>query len=326
MSQLNQEDQINLNYEVIEDILLRYYIVLKNYQKTKHGISNQTILVQSHNDSEYVLKIFRKFKNKQSIQDELNFVEYLNINELTVPELVQTTKNQNYLVYNHDGFDWIVIVMQKSIGQHQTWDTIDDNLLINIATNHAKLHNLGQQYWEDYGDKQNLQDFEILKHGLGKTVDELRNNDFGEYTNESRIQKLLTTIRNSSPTLPSSLPIGFIHGDFDETNFLVQDNKISCILDFDDLRQEPIINCLSVILFSIIKFNKTPKNTLKKYLTQYQLTRTLNKLEIDNLSIAITLTGYFYFLWEMNTNRNQKDILKCIDDIDTIELIMASVV
>jgi Ser/Thr protein kinase RdoA (MazF antagonist) len=210
--------------------------------------------------------------------------------------------------------------MHQAIGTHPKWDNNDESLLQNIATNHAKLHILGEKYYQSNPEDHKESDgFDLLENGLGKTVFELRKESFENYSENNRISTNLNQLRQLKINLPNSLPLGYIHGDFDETNFLVDQNKISAILDFDDLRIEPIINCLSVISFTILKYSRDPLEVLTKYLQFYKEIRPLNSHEIVYLKDCIKITGYFYFLWEMKTARPEKDILKCLDDLEVVD-------
>jgi Ser/Thr protein kinase RdoA (MazF antagonist) len=306
MTILNIKNQITITKELLLDVLSNFDVELGEYAETKHGIANRNLFIKSKDGSKYVLKILRNGKNLDSLELELNFIEFLSQNNLPVIGIVQSKLSQKFITFLTQGKEWVAILMHQSIGMHPTWKDIDDTLLQNIATSHAKLHILGEKYLQiSPNNSTDSKSFNLLENGLGRTVFELRDENFENYTSNKTILIKLDMLRKLKINLPNNLPLGYIHGDFDETNFLVDQNKISAILDFDDLRVEPVINCLSVILFTILKY--------------YNKIRILNSLELDYLKDCMKVTGYFYFLWEMKTGKPESEILKCLDDIDSVE-------
>jgi Ser/Thr protein kinase RdoA (MazF antagonist)/O-antigen/teichoic acid export membrane protein len=74
------------------------------------------------------------------------------------------------------------------------------------------------------------------------------------------------------------LPKGFSHCDFDATNILVNNQKLTCVLDFEGIRQVPFVSCLFFTLTRIYDLQPSKKD-LEFYVAAYQTSRKLTALE-----------------------------------------------
>ena len=75
------------------------------------------------------------------------------------------------------------------------------------------------------------------------------------------------------PNLPSAL----CHLDFDNGNVLSEKEKITVVLDFDDLRFAPMVLCLANTVWDVYFDQGT--SFVNEYIVTYEQTRPLNELE-----------------------------------------------
>lgn len=98
------------------------------------------------------------------------------------------------------------------------------------------------------------------------------------------------------------------HLDFDaEGNVLVKDNKVSAILDFDDLSYSPCIVCLGYTLWHVL-FISNDKHLLEQYITDYIKTRSLAKEEYEILPKILLFRNYVIGMLELTVRRREKYI------------------
>ena len=318
---LNEELQFKITEESLKHIL-GYYTNSKilSWKKTTHGISNQTIFDSLENGSELVLKIYSNSgkSNIDRIQKDINFCNFLNQNGIPTVEIIRTKEQKQVLEFVLDGVIWCVMLMKKSIGRHCEVEEYLTNpgLLKNIAQTHAKTHLLGIEYFEMNKDL-NKVILKPLEAGIGKTVKNLREENLFENETNPEILSIVQEIKEFTPIYPGNLPIGLIHGDFDPTNFLVENNEISCILDYDDSCPEPIVSCLGLMLHDCLWIDKTD-TTISLYLEFYQEVRPLTDLEKSFLVDSVLVAAYFNFLYEFKLGR-KKDINRRIELIKRIK-------
>jgi len=82
----------------------------------------------------------------------------------------------------------------------------------------------------------------------------------------------------------NDLPSGIVHGDLNEQNILVEDNRVHAILDFGDIHHAPLIFDIAVCICYMILHSKnldTPRHVLRGYLEECHLTsKEFNLLKI----------------------------------------------
>lgn len=61
---------------------------------------------------------------------------------------------------------------------------------------------------------------------------------------DSRLRAFLQRAKEYEVSLPSELPRGLCHLDYDTGNTLVNKNVVAAVLDFDDLALAPFVVCL----------------------------------------------------------------------------------
>lgn len=291
---LNPHNQISLNKEVLATILNQYGIKDFTFEAIEEGIANSSAFIQS-DSKKYVVRVYAQGKKDEDITFEINFQDYLRENGIPIPIIYKNNRGQELTIADIDDKRWQVILMDFVEGKSVTVKP-SYNLIAELARMQAKMHLLGIGFvklnsrptvlWT------NLQD--SLAPKLTKIPVE------GEDVSE-----LIERIKKYNYTLNPSLPYGYNHLDIDfDGNVLTKDNKVSGIVDFEDLQYSPIIVCLGFSLWNIL--DDEGFEAMKYYLNEYEKVRPLTLLEYEVLPNVIFFRNYVMaiirlLLWEKDT-------------------------
>jgi Ser/Thr protein kinase RdoA (MazF antagonist) len=176
-------------------------------------------------------------------------------------------------------------------------------LITDLAKHQARMHILGAEYAKKHKPTTTLnvliEGYFINKIPLKK----LRQQSIVDFLH--RAQKFVVKL---SPKLPQ----GFNHLDYDKTNTLSKNNKLSGILDFDDLSYSPIIVCLGYTLWDIAA-DSSDLHKLRLYLQTYCKIRKLKQLEIAYLKDILLFRNYAIGSMDvLLQGENSKDINKLL--------------
>lgn len=151
---------------------------------------------------------------------------------------------------------------------------VDEKLAYDIGVHHAKLHNVSPQETKTYKGISNVHDqwstfLETHFYGFAEDVKDVISEDLLNQSIE-----LFEELRNS---LPNPDGPSFIHMDFRPANIIIQENKVSGIIDFESARFGSTEMDFTKINRDI--FMKNPR-TLEAYQKGYKSIRTLIDLEV----------------------------------------------
>jgi Ser/Thr protein kinase RdoA (MazF antagonist) len=280
MPKLNPESQIKLTKTVIKGILEHYNVSVQSFAIPKGGIANATALVTTAN-GRCVVRVYRQNrKTLAHIKQELAFMKLLQKHKLPVPKVFPNKQNKFITQYKKDGRAWQCVVMEWMSGNHT--EHYSPTLLKNLARTQAKMHKLGANF---------------AKH-QPKTnrLDVLKEREFVKDINFSKLKKpnvieFLNRAKKYTIKLEEKLPRGFNHLDYDHANVLVERDKLSAILDFDDLTYSPLIVDLGYTLWDVL-FENGDIQSMRAYLREYQKLRQLQKLEKQYLRNILLFRNY----------------------------------
>jgi O-antigen/teichoic acid export membrane protein len=215
----------------------------------KPGPTSNTYTI-SNEDRKYILKLYPGGKRTAArLNSEINFTSFLAARDLPVPRTVSTMAGRPFGISQRGRI--YGVLMDFEPGNHP--QTYGNRLLRNMARIQAGIHMAGADY------------------ANGNATD----------------AKLL-----AGHTLKSSLlkfaPKGLAHFDFDGTNLLAKNGWVSCVLDFEGLRYDPLVVC---VIFTLSQLYQKQRDAgeLGEYLDSYQTVRQLNFLEKLAIRTALTL-------------------------------------
>ena len=172
-------------------------------------------------------------------------------------------------------------------------------LISELATIQAKMHLLGFSF------AKNQKRHERVLEELHETIAE--RNTITEIKEKNSLD-FLERGKEFFLSLSPNLPHGYNHLDYDtHGNVLVKDNKVTAILDFDDLSYSPCVVCLGYTLWHVI-FDSNDTELAKQYVIAYEKVRHLSKEEKSVLPQVILFRNYAIGAIELTVRKRYKYI------------------
>lgn len=255
-SKINDQSPVTLfprNEKELSALLHTYGITDFKYKKLTNGSSNTTLLIE-HPNGKSVLRIYQSQTiTDRIIKEEIGFMEFLASQGLPIPLVVKNIKGKKLSKLVQGDACHRYILMEYATGSHPAFYTLP--VIADMAEHQAKIHLGGIKYAS------------TLKAG------------------DDRTQKAFWA-KNSIPS--TILPHGFSHFDYDASNILFTDDRVSGILDFEGMRYGPLIVCMYFTLKRVYELGHDTSLPIA-YISLYQRTRKLNLLEKAILAILLSV-------------------------------------
>jgi Ser/Thr protein kinase RdoA (MazF antagonist) len=280
MPKLNPSDHPTIAHEFLEQILERYGIRSFTYESAASGIANTTLLINSDNKGQVVLRIYQRNRTLQDIRLELAFTEMLKNGGIPIASIQSDIRGRQIGEIEAEKHEWYYILMDFIGGAHA--DKYTPTLIKNLARIQAKMHILGATF--------SPHDHQPIR-GPKKLIETFNTRINRKEIDDAATRTFLDRARDFTVMLPASLPSGYNHLDYDADNVLVSDDKITAVLDFDDLEYTPIVMCLGYTLWDILDETGDIEQ-VRAYLAEYEQLRPLSKEEIDWLQPVIMFRNY----------------------------------
>ncbi len=297
MPKLEPNSQIQLSLPLLKKVLSVYNLNVTSFKVAKGGIENTTALVKTK-QGQFAFRVYRKSKKKtREIEQELEFMAYLTKAGLPVPKVYQNNSGKFITSFQANQTRWKAMLMDCMEGEHPKSYT--PAMLKDFAKVQAKMHLLGIKF--------------AKKQPKYWTMDRLKEEEFYKAIDIKKLKKqkvknFLLKGRSFTVILNPKLPKGFNHLDYDHANTLVKNNRLSAILDFDDLTYSPAAVCLGFTLWDIFYMeNKHLSNKFASlYLKEYKKHRPISGLELASLKNILLFRNYQIFallvmFWGENT-------------------------
>lgn len=245
------DESVRPTNTVVNRLLSQYKLHGATYECIDTDTTNSTVKVAYRGDK-YVLKVYRG--NQQTagrLDRELKFTQHLTAQDMPVPRTIASATGRPFARVRSNGRDWFAVLMHFEEGKHP--GSYSARLLRDMARVQAGIHMAGIAY-----AGVNAADARLL---AGRTL-------------KSR--------------LLSFAPKGLGHFDFDHTNLLAKNGLVSCVLDFEGLRYDPLVVC---VIFTLSRLYDEQRNAreLGQYLNSYQAVRPLNIMEKLAIRGALTM-------------------------------------
>lgn len=236
----------NLNKDTINNSLANYYdIVPKNIEEINRGTAN--IFKITTNENQYILKEFSENRSAQSVEKEVNIINFLAERNIKVPKYLKTNQNKYYI----ENENRIIILQEFVDGYTMDNNSVDDyKKIIESATILGKITKELMYYPELDGggfiDK-NLS-AESLKNGISKMralIEELNeDNPYKERIKEELEEKIQISeelLKSFDFNIVKKLTFTNAHGDYSIQQLIYNDTKGTTIIDFETAKKLPIV-------------------------------------------------------------------------------------
>jgi len=292
---LEPTNQIDLTKEALATILDVYNIQDFTFSPIHEGIANSSATIES-NGKKFVVRVYAQGKNDEDILFEISFQDYLREHGIAIPLIHKNKNGKELTVTEIDGKRWQIILMDFVEGQSITVKPSYE-LISELATLQAKMHLLGMEFAKD-ADRPK-KPWADLHDSL---VSKVENTTVGG----QEVKDLLQRVKAYSYPLNPDLPYGYNHLDIDfDGNVLTKDNRVSGIVDFEDLQWSPLVVCLGYSLWNVL--DDEGVEAMEHYLKEYEKVRPLTAAEKEALPNVIFFRNYVMvvirlLLWDENAH------------------------
>lgn len=266
-------------------ILLKYN--LGNF-KTSIPITKGTVQTNFFLETTKNKVVFRYYENrsKKPVLFEVNLIKYLKNKGYPCPDVFKNKQQEYVGIYHKKPYALFEFIEGEHI-KHPN-ETQKKELVKKVA----ELQILTKDYKPTYRDARWNYRPELCEKLAKKKAKKINSNNSREKL--KWLKKELSKLN-----LPTSLPMGICHCDFDFSNVLFKDNKFVALLDFDDANY----TFLTFDLVGLIEHQAWPyKGTIdfkqaKKVLQEYSKHRPLGDEEKRHLFDVYKLSILFDCVW-----------------------------
>jgi homoserine kinase type II len=283
--------------ENIKEILSNYNLGrLIKFKPYKRGNVQLNLFIQTTR-GKYTLRYY-KSRSLTYVKSEIKLLEKLKKYKLPVQSPVKNKKNKVINTYNKKPY----VLFHYIEGKHVNSKSINKTQIINMTQMLARHHEVIRGY-----KTPNYKSREI--HHKRYILSQVR---IASKRKDIQIKKSVDLVRKELKNiqLPSNLPKGTIHGDYNLGNILFQGNKIVAILDFDDSSYEHLLLDLSDLINNYcFLYNKHSfdHKRAKLIIETYCKIRPLNTTEKNNLKKAMLFRYLLFSTWNIAYG-SKKDI------------------
>jgi Ser/Thr protein kinase RdoA (MazF antagonist) len=297
MPKINPQDQFIVSKESLTSVLKEYGIKVFEHELPESGVSNVNVIIKLEGEKKYVLRILRKNKKSEAeIKLEIDFQNFLAGNLLPVPKAIQNSNNKLITLLEVNGTFWQCVLIEFLEGRHpdMTYFSENNNFLKSLAHQNANLYNISLRYHGKYEKKQlsNLSETSSAKiiENLVKDMDlsKIKNQDLVNIINDRN------TLYQDIDEL--ELTYSLIHDDINITNILLNHDKISGILDFDELYYGPVVSCAVNTAFEFVRFSNDPTKVFD-YLNYFQEKFNLNNADLSIIKNLLLLRNMMFIVY-----------------------------
>lgn len=277
----------DLNREQFEEILSSYDIgSLWNFRHLHGGVANSVYYFTTLG-GEFILTICNH-KSPRDVRLRTVLLDNLFRAGLCVPELIATKERKPFVYFNDQP-----IIVKRFIEGYPGTDA-GEKILFDLGRKLAQIHTTTLSFELPYRMPYDSKQFLSVR----------RNNEyFGRW--------IIDKTRYLDEHIPKDAPIGLIHGDLFPDNFLVYDDEVIAIIDFEESCQFfyafDIANALIGNCFEDKTFNK---DKTKAFIDGYQSVRKLTPAEVNNFNFFISYAACSLAYWrfkQFNVNHPDQD-------------------
>ena len=303
------------------NILQEYNLGKVGKIKSVSTSGNITFLITT-SSGKYILRLCpegERWRSQEEILAELELIDYLNKHNFPAPcpiakenrEMVVEYKNKFGYLRKYDNGQAILEPNTKQVTQFGNTLGWFHHLIENYQTKHKRKH-----FW----------DLKTTQENFSEVKENILKSNFPQAT--GFVNKLEKELFNLS--FPDKSPQGMIHEDLGRRHALWQDNKISCILDFDRCYYGKLVLDLGQAIRGWCFTNdwhKWSNQNLTALLKGYSQKRKLTDLEKEYLfkavKFAVLERGLAFCLRYINLTQMSSDeqfARRSVSDTDLFDI------
>lgn len=285
-----REKKSGVEKKMLSSVMELYGKRAVSFRKVEKGIINTSFFVRDTRGKWYVLRIYKPGNhNDAEIRRELRFMNFLRRHRIPVPAVMNNLKGSPLTITrDRTGKLMRAIVMERVEGHHL--HPKESSLIGQFAKLQARMHICSLRF----GSMGNKADsFNFLVRWLQKesilSKRRLKETSFfGEF--HEAVENVLSEIKRNKKAI-LRLPNGEVHLDYDSDNVIVSKNKIVGILDFDDIKKEPLSLDIANSLWWWLFFSTPSAYTkiVRGYFSGYRKYKAITDMERRYLPLFMRL-------------------------------------
>jgi Ser/Thr protein kinase RdoA (MazF antagonist) len=239
---------------------------LGNYTYHKYIFTGGNLVYKLRtNKGFFILKVYKN-ANLKFVESQINLLEFLSKTEVSVPKIILNKNKKGLTIYDKEKI--AIQEFAKGKGVQYLNEKLSEDLGKKLGILNKTLKKYTGRFYTKEGENQYKKLTFPLKYPEVKNIKKEYDKVFEE------IQKINK----------NNLKRGLVHGDICEGNFLVKDNKVSAIIDFDDTHITDFAWEISIPIAQNLTTRKNlKKNLVKVFLREYQKIIKLNHEEKKSL-------------------------------------------
>ena len=302
------------NEEIIKFVKDVYDLDITNVDRINRGSAN----IYSLNNDSYVLKEFQSDYSEIEIINEIDIINHLKKDNISVPTYIKTKNNEFYCLYKER-----IIILQEFIDGYTLHNNEGDLkqtlecaelygcIIKSLETLDRELPTFDISEWYT----ESALNEAILKHEKLISLLDDRDSNYSKIKSdlEEKIS-MIESIKDKDFSNYSKLTIKNTHGDYSQIQFIYKDDKVNAVIDFVSACKMPIV---WEIIRSYSYIDSDAKNGefnldhLVEYVKTVNKHVPLNKYDIEYMP-------YVYLLQLLNSTYGYKQY---INDPRKIELL-----
>jgi Ser/Thr protein kinase RdoA (MazF antagonist) len=277
---------------------------LKDSNFIEEGLDNFNYQIKT-TKSIFIIRVVRKNKSKnqlQNLKQEFKLLNYLNHNfDYRIPVFIKTKKGKT--LYSIKGnILWVYERLEgTSLKRRPNFNEMKE-IAKALANYHKKVKGFG-------GNKNEIINYYSHIYESFKKLDKIKP--------KTKEDKFVIKYANLFKGIPEkfikenfSKNLLMLHSDFDGSNVLFENGKITGIIDFDDSVMGPRIRDVAIsIKDSCCPKGKLNRKWLKEFMREYEKINPLTKEEKDMIIPFILLENASFLIWaylEMEKVRDKR--------------------
>lgn len=266
---------------------------LKNSLKEITSESMNFIYEFKQKDKECILRISKhKLLEERQILAELNWINYLSKNDISVCSPILTTSGKQLLKVDSNDDQLLIVAFEKATGRHIEYEDWTVGLMKKMGIIVGDIHKLSTTYSVNNGikrfDWKNSIYFKILTNTIPKS--------------ENIIWERINALIDELEQLPrDSSNFGMVHADINVGNFFINDDIT--LFDFDGCEYNWYIYDIAVAVFySVLFIDPDQRNEadraklfLRNFKEGYEERFHLDQNWFNNINLFLRLREYILY-------------------------------
>ena len=261
--------KVNLSKKDFNEILENYNI--GKYKSHRYIFTGgNTVYKLTTTKANFILKIYAQKTPLEYVKYQIKLMEFLNKTKVSTPKIINTKNDKGLLIWNNNK----IAIQEFANGQGIEY--VNEKLAKDMGKQYGILDKTLSKFKEKKCSHRERDMFKLIEWNINSFIGlDLKEESKKLFIESKKINK-------------NKLRKGLIHGDLCEGNFLAKEDKVSAIIDWDDVHEDYLVVELAVpIAHNMVTKVKVMKKQIRIFLREYQKYIKLNSEEKKAIYYAV---------------------------------------